>query len=122
MIGSPVVDNPDYLIVMNGPSLDRFEDSVVSGGAIYINTSLIKNKPHREDVKVFDVPATELAGEADFIKGANIIMLTILCLTSGVIKLDTLKKIIPLSLKRKEFVDINMKMVEIAGDYYEKNL
>ncbi len=122
MIGSPVVDNPDHLIVMNGPSLDRFEDSVVSGGSIYINTSLIKRKAVREDVRIFEIPATELAGEADFIKGANIIMLTVLCLSSGIMRLETLKKIIPLSLKRKEFIDINMKMIEIAGNYYEKNL
>ena len=51
-IGSPLVTAPDVLIAMNLPSLDKFENSVVPGGTILLDSSLIDRKVTRQDVKV----------------------------------------------------------------------
>ena len=62
-IGSPLVTAPDVLIAMNLPSLDKFEDSVVPGGTILLDSSLIDRKVTRKDVKVCYVDASRLAEE-----------------------------------------------------------
>lgn len=49
-VGSPIVSNPDVLVAMNLPSLDRYEDSVVPGGTIYVDSTLIERKVRRSDV------------------------------------------------------------------------
>ena len=46
-IGSPIVSNPDVLIAMNLPSLDLYEDRVVSGGIIFVDSSLVERKVKR---------------------------------------------------------------------------
>lgn len=73
-IGSPIVDEPDVLVAMNLPSLDKYEDSVVSGGKIFMDSSLIKREVERKDTDVFCVPATSLASENKLDTLANMIM------------------------------------------------
>ena len=62
-IGSPLVVNPNVLIAMNLPSLDKFVDAVEPGGTILVDSSLISKKVQREDVKTYYIPATTLAEE-----------------------------------------------------------
>ena len=73
-IGSPLVLNPNVLIAMNLPSLDKFIDTVVPGGIVLVDSAMINKKVERDDVRVFYVPATKMA-EDNGIKGlANIIL------------------------------------------------
>jgi 2-oxoglutarate ferredoxin oxidoreductase subunit gamma len=59
-IDSPIVEEPDVLVVMNIPSMD-FVPMLMKGGTLLMNTSLIKEDPKRTDVKVVKVPATDIA-------------------------------------------------------------
>lgn len=73
-IGSPLVTNPNVLIAMNRPSLDKFVNEVEPGGTILLDSSLIDECVERDDVTVFYVPASKLA-EENGLKGlANIIL------------------------------------------------
>lgn len=54
-VGSPIVDKPDVLVVMNLPSLDKYENEVVPGGKIFVDSTLIERKVERTDVDVFYV-------------------------------------------------------------------
>ena len=63
-VASPLVSHPTTLVAMNQPSLDKFEETVVEGGNIFINKSLIERKIERNDVNVFYVPANNIAEEA----------------------------------------------------------
>src|SRR5690554_2087593 len=63
LIGSPVVTEATTAIVMNKPSLDKFEEDVVEDGNILINSSLIDKKTNRTDVKAYYVPANDIANE-----------------------------------------------------------
>ena len=74
-VGSPIVSNPDVLIAMNLPSLDKYEDAVVPGGMIFVDSTLIERKVERDDVKVFYVPVTRLASDNDMPTLANMIMM-----------------------------------------------
>lgn len=74
-IGAPIVLEPDVLIAMNLPSLDRYENAVVPGGTIYIDSSLIERKVTREDVTVHYIPATRLAAQKGLDTLANMIIM-----------------------------------------------
>ncbi|MCG8454322.1 MAG: 2-oxoacid:acceptor oxidoreductase family protein [Spirochaetales bacterium] len=117
-VGSPVVDVPQALLAMNGPSLDAFENHVVPGGLVMVNSSLISRKVERRDVRVFEAPVSDLAAEAGFLKGANIVMLALFALESGVIGIQTLKEIIPKSMKNKDLVEINLRLVDVAEEFH----
>lgn len=117
-IGSPIITNPDILVAMNLPSLDKFEDEVVPGGQIYVDSSLIERKVRRTDVEVFYVPATKLAGENGFQGLANMIIIGSILRHSAVDNknLDTaMGKIV--SAKRQNLLDANIKAVELGYNY-----
>ena len=70
-IGSPIVTEPTTLIVMNRPSLDRFEQAVRPGGLLIYNSSLIDREPRRTDIRIIAVPAVEMARELGSDRVAN---------------------------------------------------
>jgi len=74
-IGSPVVTKLDTVIAMNEPSLARFEEWVKPGGTIIVNSSLITRKVSRSDVKVYYVPANDIANKIGNDKAANMVIL-----------------------------------------------
>ena len=74
-IGSPVVENPRGLIVMNLPSLEKFAPKVKAGGVIVVNRSLIDRDPQRKDCIVLGIDSRELAKQAGTDKAANFVML-----------------------------------------------
>jgi 2-oxoglutarate ferredoxin oxidoreductase subunit gamma len=59
-IDSPIVEEPDYLFVMNIPSMD-FTSLLKKGGTLFMNSSLILDAPSRDDIRVIKIPATEIA-------------------------------------------------------------
>ena len=75
-VGSPIVTtNATSLIVMNLPSLDRFEQSVLPGGIILVNSSLIDREVRRDDVLVQRLEANKIAARYGAPKAANMVML-----------------------------------------------
>ena len=117
-IGSPVVDEPNVLMAMNLPSLLNFEEKVLPGGLIIVNSSVVDRKVKRKDVKALYVPASEMARNEGLISAANIVMLTVYLLESRVVDLETFKAVLPLSLKKKEFLDLNLRLIQKAEAFY----
>jgi 2-oxoisovalerate ferredoxin oxidoreductase beta subunit len=117
-IGSPVVDTPNVLMALNGPSLDVFENAVQPGGTIIVNASIVTRKVTRGDVTVLYVPASDIAKNEGFIAGANSAMLTIYLLASKIVAVETFRSLIPLSVKNKRLADLNLKIVENTERYY----
>lgn len=74
-IASPVIENPTSAIVMNHPSLLRFEPVVRCGGLLVINSSLTLSPPKRRDIEVIEVPATEMADSLGSVQVANMVAL-----------------------------------------------
>jgi 2-oxoglutarate ferredoxin oxidoreductase subunit gamma len=73
-IGSPLVLEPDVLVAMNQPSLNKFFFQVAPGGMVIVDSLLVSEVPERDDVTVFSVPATRLAEEAGLTGLANVIL------------------------------------------------
>jgi 2-oxoglutarate ferredoxin oxidoreductase subunit gamma len=63
-IGSPLVDAADSAIVLNPPSLAKFEPLLAPGGLLVINSSLIEAEPTRSDIEVLQMPCTKIARDA----------------------------------------------------------
>jgi 2-oxoglutarate ferredoxin oxidoreductase subunit gamma len=91
-VASPIVANPDIVIIMNEPSLTRFEPVVKQDGLLFFNQTLIKSKPKRNDLNVIPVDANAIAEELGQGRIANMVMLGIMAKRTGLIKLETLKK------------------------------
>ncbi len=118
-VGSPIVSNPDILVAMNLPSLDKFENSVVPGGMIFYDSSLVEREVLRKDVKVYPIPATKLAGENGFPTLANMILMGKIFKVLGEYEEDsmrnTLSKVI--SAKRADMIDVNLKAMNLGASF-----
>ena len=120
-IGSPIVTHPSVLIVMNAPSLDKYESTVIPGGKIFVDSTLINRKVEREDVDVFYIPATQMASDMNAAGLANMILLGAVLRETACIKDETLPDalhhVIP--ARKADLFDVNMKAVQAGRDYKE---
>ncbi len=118
-VGSPIVTKPDILMVMNAPSLDKYEADVQPGGKIFIDSTLITRKVARTDVEAYYIPATRMAQELGAPTLANMVLLGALvaktnCITEA--SLDAgLQKVIP--ARKADMLDINRKALAAGRDY-----
>ena len=112
-VGSPIVSEPDVLIAMNRPSIDKYEDRVVSGGVIILDSTLIDRKVERKDVRAFSVPASRMARESGAPALANMILMGKLIKETGVVSLsgldEALKKIV--SARHQDLFDVNKNAI-----------
>jgi len=84
-IGSPVINQADVLIALNGPSLDRFAGIVRPGGLIIVDSSLVLSVPARRDILFFQIPASTLAVDKGNITFAIIYLVGCLARQTGCI-------------------------------------
>lgn len=98
-ISSPIVSKFDSAVVLNQPSLDKFESAVKPGGLILYEKSSLLNPPTRNDVEVFGIPAIEEATKLNKRQVANMILLGAFLEMRPLIKpenvLKALKKVLP---------------------------
>ena len=93
-IVSPMVLNPTELIAMNKPSLTKFESLVASGGMIFVNSSIAKEKAERTDIVSFYVPCLEIAGELGNMKVSNMVMLGAYIEATRLLKPETIREML----------------------------
>ena len=118
-IGSPIVNKPDVLIVMNLPSLDKYEDAVVSGGKIFVDSTLIERKVKRTDVDVHYIPATQMAQQNGIATLANMIMLGKVMRESDFVDWNGIEDAVRsvVSAKHADLYDVNLKALNLGHDY-----
>lgn len=118
-VGSPIVSKPDILVAMNLPSLQKYENDVVSGGIIIVDSTLISKKVEREDVTTYYIPATKIAKDEGFSTLANMILMGKLMKASDMLGFDgieeTVKKVVP--PKKANLIDINIKALKTGYDF-----
>jgi 2-oxoglutarate ferredoxin oxidoreductase subunit gamma len=116
-VGSPIVSNPDVLVAMNLPSLDRYEDSVVPGGTIYVDSTLIERKVRRSDVTVYYIPATGLASDNNTPTLANMIIvgkiLSVMQDFADESVTAALKKVV--SARHADMLDVNLGAMKLGA-------
>lgn len=118
IIDSPVFDQADAAIIMNRPSLDRFERAVRPGGILLYNSSLIDRVPARGDVHSFGIPANELAQEAGNSRTANMVMLGALLELTSLLNVESVLEGLGrvLSSSKQELLVLNRRAME-AGSF-----
>ncbi|MGV8119317.1 MAG: 2-oxoacid:acceptor oxidoreductase family protein [Candidatus Xenobiia bacterium LiM19] len=117
-INSPMISNPSSLIIMNLPSLDKFEDSIKSGGVIIVNKSLVNREVKRTDLDVVMIPATEIASELGNIRAANMVALGAYLSRRSVVDIESVIKTIPKMFPGKEkVVPLNIEALKKGADF-----
>ena len=113
-IASPLVTTPDSVLVMNSDSLPLCEGILKSGGLMLINSTLVKEAPKRQDIKIARVEASGLAEKIGDIRIANMVALGALARLTGALSLsDTdaiLKKFFPPD--KHHFVPMNTEAIK----------
>lgn len=119
VIGSPIVEKPDILVVMNLPSLDKYENAVVPGGKIFYDSTLIGREVERTDVEAFGVPATKLAADNGMPTLANMILLGKMIKETGIINEENIAKIVEkiVSARHQDLKELNIKALQMGADY-----
>lgn len=74
-IFSPVASSPNYAVIMNNPSLTKYEGTIKRGGIIFLNSSLVDRDPTRDDLEIVRIPLNDLARELGSDRTINMIML-----------------------------------------------
>lgn len=94
-IASPLVtDNFDVLIVMNSPSLEKFEKNLKPGGDLFINTSIVDIEPTRTDINIYRVNCNKIAEEKiGNAKTSNMVMLGAIIRGTGVVSIEVMEKV-----------------------------
>ena len=112
-IASPVASNPDILVAMNFPSLEKFEPTVAQKGLVFLNASLISEGLSRGDVEVLRIPTAELAREVGSDRVINMVMIGAFCAKTGLLSMEETYKGMEAALKGKErFFELNRKGIE----------
>ena len=113
-IGSPLILHPTELIAMNAPSLTKFGPSVVPGGLVLVNSSVVKEKVGREDVRTLYVPCADIAQELGNGKVANMVMLGAYIAATGALKAETVEAMIHhmFTGPKAKLVPLNLKALE----------
>ena len=126
-VSSPLVTEPNSLIALNKPSLDKFAPWVKRGGLIIYNASLIESPPERTDVRVLAVPSNDIANELGDLRISNMVALGAYLATTRVVGCDTvldaMKRVLP--ERRHNLIPLNRQAlargVEIASVWHSQN-
>jgi 2-oxoglutarate ferredoxin oxidoreductase subunit gamma len=117
-IASPVVTDPDILVVMNEPSLTKYEGKIKSKGILIMNKSLISIKPKRKDIEIASILMTDIASKLGSTRSANMVAMGALLKRSKLFPLKTITCALRGMLGNKEDLYlINKKAIEKG---YEK--
>ena len=118
-VGSPIITAPDVLVAMNLPSLQKFVDSVVPGGKIFVDSTLILRKIARDDVQAFYVPATQIANEMGIPTLANMIILGKVLSEYPEIGMEHLEAAMGkvVSAKRANLIEQNLNAIKLGYEY-----
>jgi 2-oxoglutarate ferredoxin oxidoreductase subunit gamma len=108
-IASPIVETPDIGIILNQPSLDRYEDEMAKNGLMILNSSLVKRELKRKDLAAATVDATHLAEGLGNARVANIVALGAFVKKTGLFKLESIAQAIDelFSEKKAAMAQIN---------------
>ena len=109
-IGSPVVADPDAVIVLNRPSLDKFEPRVRPGCVLVINASMVDRPAERRDITVVSVDAAGEARTLEHPQVANMVLLGALLAVRPVVAIDTVARVLAdhFPADRQHLVAINV--------------
>lgn len=123
LIGSPVVRNPDMLIIMNDASLNKFHPTIKQQGLLIYDSSLIKTPHLRSDIKCEGIPATEIASRIGNTKSANMVLLGACIAKTGLFRKSHALQAVVNSLpeSKRKLIDQNKEAIIKGISYFENS-
>lgn len=118
-IGSPLVVKPNVLVVLNNPSFDKFIDTVVPGGAVFVDSTLVNRETARTDITVHRIPASRISNERGLEGIANIIVLGKLLGEVPFTSLETIKRALEKNVpaRKAHLLKHNIRAIETGMNY-----
>lgn len=118
-IASPVASSPDYAVVLNKPSMVKYQKLLKKDGIMLINSSLVDGQPDREDIETIKIPANKIALELGNERAVNMIMLGAFAARTKVTSLESLIGGMSEVLKSKKagLVELNRAGMEKGAEY-----
>lgn len=121
-VPSPIISRADVVVVMNEPSLDKFENKIVPGGTLFVNSSLISKKPSRTDINVVYVDTEKAISEVGSTQFLNVVMLGVVNHALKVLKESSIEEGIKGMLKSKpQFIEADLKAYEVGKKFSFNN-
>jgi len=117
LVGSPVFLHPTELIALNEPSLEKFEESVQSGGTVFVNCDVVTYKVSRSDLKALYIPCTKIADEIGNPKVSNMVMLGAYVAGTGFLKPETIEVMI-----KEMFTGAKSKLVPLNIEAFRRGM
>jgi len=116
-IASPVASSPDLVVAMNNPSVAKYENMVRPGGYLFVNSSLVHQRPTRTDIEVVDIPASEIAHELGSDRTANMIMMGAVAAKTRIVPLEAMKAAIAeiMAGKKQKIIELNQKGMDLGA-------
>jgi 2-oxoglutarate ferredoxin oxidoreductase subunit gamma len=114
-IASPVASSPDYLVIMDNESLLRLQNQGASGGEIFINSSIVTDRPGRGDIELVEIPVNDLARSTVGEQYGNMIMLGAFVKRTMIDKMDII-----LGKSKIKFKDKNIEALKVGYEYFLK--
>ncbi|AOY75264.1 2-oxoacid:acceptor oxidoreductase family protein [Clostridium formicaceticum] len=117
-INSPVIDEADAAIVLSKPAYDKFAPRIKLGGVLVVNTSLVKLDHMRKDIKIIQIPATDIANQLGYANIANMVCLGALLPNLKLIDLEKIENSMKQVTKKKpELLKSNLRAINKGIDY-----
>jgi 2-oxoglutarate ferredoxin oxidoreductase subunit gamma len=113
-IGSPIIRQPSVCIVMNPPSMDKYEPLVKPGGLLVANSTLVRARTERDDIEAVYIPANELAAELGNVKMANVVLLGAMLGSREILPIDSVKRTLETHIpeRRRHIIEPNKRALE----------
>ncbi|MDO5712864.1 MAG: 2-oxoacid:acceptor oxidoreductase family protein [Tissierellia bacterium] len=120
-VGAPNISVATDVIVMNEPSMEKFEDYVAPGGNLFINSSLVTSKPKRDDINVYEIPVNDIAQDLGNNKVANMVMLGAFLKVNPLVKRDSITGAFlkVYGEKKKHLLPINVEALDAGKEAVE---
>lgn len=114
-IRCPLIDEADVLVVMNLPSLLKFEPMVVPGGLLFVNSDLVPQEPKRSDLRIHKIAINTEAQKLGADKAANIVMLGAILAETNLVKKETIEYELEqlFSGRKAKYLDMNRKALHL---------
>lgn len=116
-INAPMFADPDILVAMNQPSLDKFEAAVKPGGSLFINSSLIDRKARRQDIKTYYIPSNDCADALGEPRVANMVMLGAVLAAESLVKSESILAVLAKTMaSKKHLLPLNSQALDKGAE------
>lgn len=124
-LASSVVRNPQLGIAMSSSYFKELDRRIKPGGQLFVNSSMVSDKSTRNDLKVWYVPALEMAASLGQTQVANLVLLGAFLQATNAVSLDSIDQAIEVRLAGKkragELLDMNRKALREGAKWVQAN-